>query len=1671
MAKSLVKNYVFNPGVGLDDNLRPNATTLITNNKIFLQKEIVAYIQNLIDAGDPDYVGYTYDSAKCERDAEYVIDALIFDLRYGGNEETRRVASRYWNNEVPQIDGSRIPEYEAYQFLRDLINTYILTNTLDPSPEQAIVTQTTTANNGEANTSTRVTTLLNDVVSVIQNGLGSLPALTIGLGRVELLGKVELEDLLLISNVTSNVIMYSFTDPALGVETRFTEGNSENYPRAEQVNNGVTVINFKLNTSSMTNSDKIQIFLENIVQKVRPYDFGTDALERMRVGIPQAMIDADFEYGLQPTKWQAISMQRGYPSYYELPASDIPVSSVVTDASTGTSGVGASLITVTTVSQHGFSQGDPFTIRALASSITGFNRAEGSFIVSSVTASNVFTYFAKSKVGTSNGQVLAQSTTQLRKAGFYTGADIGEPTFTVVNNGSSGSFQTNFLTVPSGSTIITYDGTTPPIGAPLSGTGVATGTQVAGIFDGGRGTGGSVDTVRVDTAVSSGATSIVLTSTSTIAANMAIPDDWTDSTTPPQLVITSVVGTTINLSGPIATNYRGDTEDYFNISINSSRNVAGTATNAEFRVTVEDLGEGNEYTVAGVDVQGSGYLQGDTLLITGDNLGGSTPDHDLYLKVIEVADDSTEGSINIVETLQGDANPAISGPQTYTGLSASQTTNPASTNALINIRRTRGAYSFLSFAIFGSDYFVGERYLIPGTDLGGLSPLNDATFTITERDVSTLSFAGTFTGNAIRGETFDVFATLSVSQATEAELSTGDTVTYSAIPLIEITFANNHGLIPGNSVTTTISSAGTNHELLAGSFFVSTVPSLTKIRYNPRSPGTIDTVTPIEGDVYIRPDSFFSHRPFDGGVQLGTGGPQHGGQSIRQSKKYIRYQSGKGAMYNTGALFAPSFDVRSITASGTASGSIITIITDDEDHSLQAGSTVRIIGVRTTGYDGDYTVNSIVDERTFRVVAITALGNTTAEIGSQCLVSTLTWHGAVVRSGPYDDQNGIFFQYDGNQLSVARRTSTFQVAGTIAIDSDSSLVTGTNTRFLDQLQEGDRVVIRGMTHVVSNIASNTSMTVTPDFRGVSNISGAKIAKVQDLIIPQSEWNLDRCDGTGPSGYNIDITKMQMIGMQFSWYGAGFIDWMFRGSNGDYVFCHRLKGNNLNSEAYMRTGNLPVRYEVLNEGARSRLNGAINNSQDTIVLDDTGEFPSTGTVYIDNEIITYTGKNNTTNTLTGCTRGASLTNFVAGASRTYSAGSAASHNDNQGVVLISCTTSPIISHWGSAYLIDGQFDEDRGYIFSYSETNLEVSTQRQTAFMLRLAPSVSNAVTGDLGEKELLNRAQLLLSSIEITSDGTASGSPILGGIVVEGVLNPDNYPDNPNFITWSGLSGLAQGGQPSFAQVASGGAITFAAAAPTDTNVEWQADMTITGLANDDTVDANGNNRDNFVRIADEDIQSSGLRVGAVCNTVPFNNAVVTSIGSLRNAGNRTVSFDRTATDEETNYNAGDLSLNFTFDTQRTRSVTAFFTKASWEASEANIGTAVSANDTSFPAGTNISNVSLELTFGGTSYYEVTFNNPSSVTLNGDRPTPDEVVLAIGAPEYALPGETVFSFIAQPGESASLMLDQLKELTTTTLGGRGTFPNGPDVLAINVYKVSGAATNANIILRWGEAQA
>ena len=608
---------------------------------------------------------------------------------------------------------------------------------------------------------------------------------------------------------------------------------------------------------------------------------------------------------------------------------------------------------------------------------------------------------------------------------------------------------------------------------------------------------------------------------------------------------------------------------------------------------------------------------------------------------------------------------------------------------------------------------------------------------------------------------------------------------------ITVTCSANHGLIAGSPIVNVVTSVGTFHELMGGNFFVETVPTPTTFTFTARVGGGVAN-SGIIASTYTRSDAFVQHRPFDGGVNIGTFLPSHGASVSRQTKKYMRYQSGKGILWTSGVLFNPVLNLDQISAAATTVGSVITVSTEI-DHGLQAGCTVEIAGVVTSGYNGIYGVVSIVNESTFTVSAQAILGSTAAVITNLPRVTVKNWIGASTRVGAFDDQNGLFWEFDGQELAVVKRSSTYQLSGFVSVTSGSQMVTGTGCRFTQQLKQGDSIVIRGMTYRIGSITDDNTMSINPEYRGVNNSSGIKIAQVIDQRIPQSQFNFDKIDGTGISGFAVNLNKMQMLGISFSWYGAGFIDFMLRGPDGNMIPVHRMKQNNVNDEAYMRTGNSAVRYQAINESARDRLATAMNSSVTSIVLADATRFPATGgTVLIDNEYITYTGKAG--NTLTGCTRGATFTMFVGGSNKSFSGGAAASHavgNGYTAVTLITCTCAPIINHWGSSYIMDGGFDSDRGYYFNYAAVNQAfTANQSKSVFFLRLAPSVSNSIAGAFGDRDLINRSQLLLQKLQITATQN---------VQVYGILNPGNI--DASSLTWTSVNTSGLGSQPSFAQI------------------------------------------------------------------------------------------------------------------------------------------------------------------------------------------------------------------------------------------------------------------------------
>lgn len=94
----------------------------------------------------------------------------------------------------------------------------------------------------------------------------------------------------------------------------------------------------------------------------------------------------------------------------------------------------------------------------------------------------------------------------------------------------------------------------------------------------------------------------------------------------------------------------------------------------------------------------------------------------------------------------------------------------------------------------------------------------------------------------------------------------------------------------------------------------------------------------------------------------------------------------------------------------------------------------------------------------------------------------------------------------------------------------------------------------------------------------SSTSGSAV----DTRTAQASWNIDRFDGTGPSGITIDFSKHQAFFIQYALQGFADITYGFY-LNGQVVFCHKEVTANVLAIPFMKTGHLPARLEITNTG--------------------------------------------------------------------------------------------------------------------------------------------------------------------------------------------------------------------------------------------------------------------------------------------------------------------------------------------------------------------------------------------------------------------------------------------------------------------------------------------------------
>jgi len=116
-----VNALTFPDPTGANTNLISAKEQLI-DNRAFIMAEITAWIADQVAGPIAPFTGaFTYDAVTCARDVGYIVDALCYDIIYGGNSATKIAAQAYFENSVSVLPAGQIlPTAAAFARLQSI---------------------------------------------------------------------------------------------------------------------------------------------------------------------------------------------------------------------------------------------------------------------------------------------------------------------------------------------------------------------------------------------------------------------------------------------------------------------------------------------------------------------------------------------------------------------------------------------------------------------------------------------------------------------------------------------------------------------------------------------------------------------------------------------------------------------------------------------------------------------------------------------------------------------------------------------------------------------------------------------------------------------------------------------------------------------------------------------------------------------------------------------------------------------------------------------------------------------------------------------------------------------------------------------------------------------------------------------------------------------------------------------------------------------------------------------------------------------------------------------------------------------------------------------------------------------------------------------------------------
>lgn len=1168
-----------------------------------------------------------------------------------------------------------------------------------------------------------------------------------GSGTIKLPGRVYIGDLLLITNSVTNAILYSFNDPTKGIQGGVA-GVVYSATDTSLTDEGSTTITLETSTTGQSSTDPLQIFVEVAAVSTSPSETFQDPVQKLRVSTPQSIIDTDFEYSIQSIKWEFLGLNNNIPAYY-VRTSDSPliVSSMGAGellTPTGVTGAGTTTVTVSIASARNIPTGSTvylfnttegnangvFTVLAGGASVTSFT----------ITATAIITAGSKIQSTTRLGLTTVNGT----NVHFRTTADIGLTGLSVTQgqpinvqetaNEALGDGSFLVQSVDQEAKIISYEarGTITAsanfsnafttiytgrfYGELLAGAGLHLIAQTSATAGGITGNGTTTVTVSTlgphnlyvgSPIFVSGTTNEDANGPFTIAT---VPTATTFTYIAPAIVAATCISQGAIAGFPQGTQVYARPDAYITHRYADGGVAIGVANNAIGQQAIRQTRRYFRYQ-SGKGIQFSTACMFkpayDVSNITGAaNVATVTTEVDHGLAVgatIRIEGISVSSGVDYYSGDWVVASILSTKSFTYTMAGGTPTdtaprvTEKCTVITAAGLRTRSGLFDEQNGFFFEYDGTDNTLYACrrnSTTQLRGtISVVTGSTRFV---GTGTLFNEDLIVGDyvVVKGMSYQVTRIVS---ATALDVSPPYRApTPAAVSGATGQLLSSAGITASTGSNVTTVNTRTAHRLTAGDriFIYNSALATANGEF------TVATTPSLTQFTYLAAANSPVTAIVSNYAQI-TGNLTAGSNAVSNPTPFATGTLGsvQGQILQNGNLDAGTY-VQYIAGGGIATGgSSLTITNAGAGYQLnQRYNNVLLRNLSSTGTGARATI------RTNFSGQISSINVTVSGTGYTAGTTVTAFTADLGGSG------------SGLVLTIASVS-----AGTLIMSKASvSTATGTTIGI-----EGTRVYSQEL--------------------------NVKMTKTVDLKVPSSNWSIDRVDGTGPSGYVINLNKIQMIYIDYQWYGAGYIRFGMRAKAGEVYYCHKFLHNNFLTEAFQRSGNIPARFEVSTMPTRTYITADMTNIATTMSVNSTVGFPTAGRILVDQELINYTNK--TLTSFTGLTRG-----VAGGSAATTHTGTLASATGQASVILMTQQCAPSLSHWGVSAIMDGRFDDDVSYIFTTPKQSAStVSPGVATPIMsIRVAPSVDTGTPRPYGVRNLLNRMQLKLNSL-----GLYANAPLL----------------------------------------------------------------------------------------------------------------------------------------------------------------------------------------------------------------------------------------------------------------------------------------------------------------------